>query len=150
LWPTVLTPMDCALLPSQIVLAEDNSADVGLVREALRRHKVHCALRVISDGQEVLAFIDQLDGDAKLPCPDLLLLDLYLPKRDGREILNHLRASGRCAETPVVVLTSSDWSAEREIAAEKHAATYYFQKPTSLGQFMQLGAIVKNVIGRRS
>src|SRR5579863_96160 len=112
--------MKPALCPSQILLAEDNPADVGLVREALREHNVACDLRVISDGQEVLAFIDQLDADDRLPCPDLLLLDLSLPKYDGREILHYLRSSERCGRTPVVIMTSSDWFGDRETAT-KHA-----------------------------
>jgi CheY-like chemotaxis protein/3-hydroxyisobutyrate dehydrogenase-like beta-hydroxyacid dehydrogenase len=133
--------------PPSIVLAEDNPADVGLVREALRVHNVGCDLRVISDGNEVVAFIDRLDAETKSPCPDLILLDLHLPNRDGREILSHLRASQRCAGIPVVVLTSSDWSRDREAAGENDAF-HYFVKPTSLGQFMQLGIIVKDIIGR--
>src|SRR5881227_1055464 len=113
------------LRPCQIILAEDNPADVGLVREALREHDVQCDLRVISDGQEVLAFFSRLDRDIKMPCPDLLLLDLSLPKHGGQEILNHLRSSERCGQTPVIVMTSSDWSADRE-HAEKNAALHYF------------------------
>jgi len=137
--------MGTACFPSQIVLAEDNPADVGLVREALREHQIRCDLRVISDGEEVVSFIDRLDLDAKHPCPDLLLLDWYLPKRDGIEILKHLRASQRCSQTPVVILTSSDSPQDRE-NAEQNAAIHYFRKPISLGQFMQLGSIVKQVI----
>jgi CheY-like chemotaxis protein len=128
-----------------IVLAEDNPADVGLVRAALREHEVVCDLRVISDGEEALSFIDRLDRDSRIPCPDLLLLDLYLPKRDGNEVLKHLRASERCARTPVVILTSSDAPSDHE-NAEKNAALHYFRKPSSLGQFMKLGTIVKEVI----
>jgi chemotaxis family two-component system response regulator Rcp1 len=130
---------------SQIVLAEDNPADVGLVREALREHNVHCELRVISDGEEALAFIDSLDMDANLPCPDLLLLDLYLPKRDGGEILTHLRASERCGRMPVVVLSSSGWQRDQQMV-EKNPPIHYFLKPISLEQFMDLGRIVKEVI----
>jgi CheY-like chemotaxis protein len=66
-------------------------------------------------------------ADTKLPCPDLLLLDLYLPKRDGNEVLAHLRASQRCGQIPVVFLTSSDATWDRENAA-KNYATHYFQK----------------------
>jgi two-component system, chemotaxis family, response regulator Rcp1 len=137
--------MDSPCSSSQIVLAEDNPADVWLVRDALREHDIHCELRVIADGEEVLAFIDQLDSDTKLPCPDLFLLDLRLPKRDGVEILEYLRASERCRQTPVVVITSSD-SIRDQRKAEKNAATRYFQKPTSLREFMQLGTIIKEVL----
>src|SRR5438445_1754898 len=124
------------LAPSRVILAEDNPADVGLVREAFREHHIHCDLRVIPDGQEVLAYIDRLDADSKIPCPDLLLLDLSLPKYDGRQILKYLRASERCGCTPVVVLTSSHWIGDQQ-TAEKNAALYYFQKPSSLDKFME-------------
>lgn len=130
-----------------ILLAEDNPADVGLVREALREHHVDCELRVIGDGEQVLSFIDRLDLDSKLPCPDILLLDMHLPKRDGNEVLTHLRASERCAKTPVVILTSSESPKDLE-SAENNAAIHYFRKPSSLVQFMQLGTIVKDVINR--
>jgi CheY-like chemotaxis protein len=117
------------------------------VRAALREHRIECELHVISDGEEALSFIDSLDLDSTIPCPDLLLLDLYLPKRDGNEILSHLRASERCAQTPVVVLTSSDAPSDHE-NADKNAAIHYFRKPSSLGKFMELGIIIKAVIGR--
>ena len=131
----------------KIVLAEDNPADVGLVRAALRQHEVDCELHVIGDGEEALSFIDSLDLDSRIPCPDLLLLDLYLPKRDGNEILRYLRASERCAQTPVVILTSSDAPSDHA-NADKNAAIYYFRKPSSLVQFMKLGIIVKAVVSR--
>lgn len=133
--------------PCQIILAEDNPADVGLVRMALREHGVDCELRVISDGDEALSFINDLDLHSKRPCPDLMLLDLYLPKRDGREVLRHLRASERCAQTPVVIMTSSDSPSDREDAANN--AAHYFRKPSSLGEFMELGTIVRAVIKPR-
>jgi len=131
--------------PRQIFLAEDNPGDVELVREALREHGVHCELRVISDGEQALTFIDRLDLDSNLPCPDLLLLDLHLPKRDGIEILQRLRASERCRQTPVVVFTSSDLM-PRTHNAGKDAAVHYFRKPASLSQYMQLGQIVKDIV----
>ena len=69
----------------QIDLAEDNPADVGLVRAALQEHEVDRVLRAIADGEEALSFIDSLDLDQKLPCPDLLILDLHHPERDRRQ-----------------------------------------------------------------
>jgi len=141
--------MDISPSTCQIVLAEDNPADVGLVRYALREHAIDCELRVISDGEEVVSFIDRLDVDSKIPCPDLLLLDLHLPKRDGNEILKHLRSSERCGRTPVVVFTYSheSWDLQN---AERDAALHFFKKPASLDQFMRLGNIIKEVIHRAS
>jgi CheY-like chemotaxis protein len=129
----------------RIVLAEDNPADVRLVREAPRQHKVKCELAVLSDGEQMITFIRNLDLDASVPCPDLLLLDLHLPKHDGNEILIHLRASERCGQTRVIVLTSSDAPADHQ-TAEKNSALHYFRKPSSLGQFLKLGGIVKDVL----
>jgi CheY-like chemotaxis protein len=132
---------------NQILLAEDNPGDVELVREALREHDVHCELRIISDGEQALTFIDGLDLDSDLPCPDLLLLDLHLPKCGGIEILQRLRASERCGQTPVVVFTSSESMPGPQNAGET-AAVHYFRKPASLSQFMQLGQIVKEIVNR--
>jgi CheY-like chemotaxis protein len=137
---------------SHILLAEDNPGDVGLVREALQEHGVDCKLQVLADGEAACAFIDRLNLDASLRCPDLFLLDLHLPKRDGTQILEHLRASKRCGETPVVVLTAADAIAlgsgtDRHKAYES-ATVQYFQKPVSLNEFLQLGRIVKEIMAR--
>src|ERR1700689_3020005 len=78
-----------------ILLAEDNPADVLLVREALEDRAVAYDLHVIADGEQVVRFIERIDSDRTLHCPDLMLLDLNLPKRDGGEILKTLRASER-------------------------------------------------------
>jgi len=111
--------------PPHIILAEDNPADVELVRMALSEHDVNYEIRVISDGEQVLTFIDGLDLDSKLRCPDLLLLDLHLPKRGGTEILEHLRASKRCSQTPVVVFTSSDFMSNQEKWREKRSCPLF-------------------------
>ena len=83
-----------------ILLAEDNPADVLLVREALEDRAVSCELQVLGDGEQVIELIEQIDRDRSLHCPQLLLLDLHLPKRDGQDILKALRASERCGQTP--------------------------------------------------
>ena len=134
-------------VPSRyILLAEDNPADVLLVREALEDRAVNCDLNVIADGERVLQFIKQIDSDRALHCPHLVLLDLHLPKRDGGEILKSLRASERCGQTPVVILTASQ-SPRDEVNAIRHAALHYFRKPASLEHFLQLGDVVNNIIG---
>jgi len=130
-----------------ILLAEDNPADVLLVREALEDRAVNCEIQVLADGERVVQFIQQIDADSSLPCPQLVLLDLNLPKRNGEEILKSLRASERCGQTPVVILTSSE-SPRDEANATRYAALHYFRKPASLNQFMQLGDVVNEIIGR--
>ena len=132
--------------PSEyILLAEDNSADVELVREALKDSAIACELQVIEDGERAIDFIQRIDRDSALRCPKLLLLDLHLPKRDGEEVLQCLRASERCGQTPVVILTSSDSPSDKETAT-RNAAIHYFRKPSTLEQYMQLGDVVKNII----
>jgi two-component system, chemotaxis family, response regulator Rcp1 len=128
-----------------ILLAEDNSADVELVREALQDRAIAHELHVVEDGERAIDFIERIDRDATLQCPKLFLLDLHLPKRDGEEVLRRLRASERCGQTPVVILTSSDSPLDRETAA-RNAALHYFRKPSTLEQFMQLGDVVKDII----
>jgi CheY-like chemotaxis protein len=129
-----------------ILLAEDNPADVLLVREALEDRGVNCALRVIADGEEVVKLIEKIDSDRTQHCPHLVLLDLHLPKRDGGEILESLRASEMCCQIPVVILTGLV-SPQDEVHATRHPALHYFRKPASLDQFMQLGDVVNDIIG---
>ncbi|MGD1093379.1 MAG: response regulator [Bryobacteraceae bacterium] len=128
-----------------ILLAEDNPADVFLVRQALAGSGVLFNLRVVSDGDEAMSFIDGLERGSALGCPELLLLDLHLPKRDGDEVLQRLRASKRCGQTPVVILTSSDSPRDME-RASRYAALRYFRKPSNLGDFMNLGEVVKSIL----
>src|SRR5579862_6098678 len=94
--------------PFKILLAEDNTSDVALVREALRTHEVDCVLHVIPDGAQVIHWLDTLDSDPDSAPLDLLLLDMHLPKFDGRDILKRLRSTERYAQTPVVVMTALD------------------------------------------
>jgi two-component system, chemotaxis family, response regulator Rcp1 len=131
-----------------ILLAEDNSADVELVREALQDRAIAYELHVVEDGERAIDFIERIDCDSTLHCPKLLLLDLHLPKRDGEEVLRRLRASERCGQTPVVILTSSDSPIDRETAT-RNAALHYFRKPSTLEQYMQLGDVVKDIITLR-
>jgi two-component system, chemotaxis family, response regulator Rcp1 len=131
--------------PKYIVLAEDNSADVTLVRMALKSAGLNCEICVLDDGEKAIAFIEESDGNPKAVPIDLLLLDMHLPKRDGEEILKRLRSSKHYAQTPVVVMTASD--APRDYAqAAKHAAMHYFRKPTNLADYMKLGVIVRDLL----
>jgi chemotaxis family two-component system response regulator Rcp1 len=135
--------------PARILLAEDNPSDVLLVREALREQKIDCVLHTIADGEAAMNYIDQLDLDSKSPCPDLLLIDLHLPKRDGQEIIRRLRASERCGQVPVIVLTGS-YSPDDRQAAEKNAVLHYFRKSPSIDTFMEIGALVRQALEGRA
>jgi CheY-like chemotaxis protein len=128
-----------------ILLAEDNPGDVFLVRRALEKQGMNFDLMVVEDGQAALHYLDRVDADLTLACPELALLDLNLPRATGSRILLRIRQSPRCAAIPVIVVTSSDSPLDHE-AAEKLGANQYFQKPGDLASFMQLGAIVKRLL----
>ncbi len=117
--------------PFGILIAEDNPADVALVREALKAHDVDYVLHVLRDGEQALALLDSLDRDPNLPRVDLLILDMHLPKHDGEDVLKRLRSTEHYAQTPVIVMTSQK-SSGIEAKAAKHAAMYYFQKPSTM------------------
>ena len=130
----------------EILLAEDNPADVYLIREALREHQVTCTIRVARDGREVLEIISGEDRLAEGPPLDLIILDLNLPRHDGIEILQKLRETPDLSHVPVVVLTSSDSPRDKEVAT-RLGASRYLRKPSSLEQFLGLGAIFKDLLG---
>jgi chemotaxis family two-component system response regulator Rcp1 len=132
----------------EILLGEDNPADVYLVREALREHGVDCALRVASDGAEMLRLISSEDALAAAQHLGLIILDLNLPRHDGSEILQRLRETRELAQVPVVVLTSSDSPRDRLVAREFGAACF-LRKPSNLEQFLSLGAVFKDLLERK-
>lgn len=126
----------------EILLAEDNPADVYLISEALREYGVVCSLRTVSDGRDVLGLI--APGSTAWR-PDLIILDLNLPCHDGLEILQKLRSTEASAHVPVVVLTSSDSPRDR-LTANELGATRYLRKPSDLEQFLQMGAVFKDLL----
>jgi two-component system, chemotaxis family, response regulator Rcp1 len=128
---------------SEILLAEDNPADVYLIREALSEHGVDYRMRVVSDGRELLRIISGEEPSATKN-PELIILDLNLPRHDGIEILERLRET-HLAHIPVVVLTSSDSPRDRQLAISLGAARF-LRKPSALEQFMSLGAIFKDLL----
>jgi len=128
-----------------IVVAEDNEPDVFLIRESLDQSAIDYQLQAIDDGDEVLRFVDRLEADESAPLPDVILLDLNLPKRSGNEILVYLRKGRRCATVPVIVMSSSD-SAEDQALAHASGANAYFRKPAYLEQFMEIGGLVRSLI----
>ena len=133
----------------EILLAEDNPADVYLIREALKEHHVDCSVRVASDGQEVLRIIaGETTGDTAQRLR-LIILDLNLPRHDGIEILERLRDTNTMSGVPVVILTSSDSPRDRLLASQL-GATRYLRKPSSLEQFLDLGAVFKDLLGQGS
>src|SRR4051794_13681221 len=123
--------------PIEILLVKDNPGDVELTREALRDSKVHMRLSVASDGIEALAFLRCEGAFAGAPHPDLILLDLNLPKKDGRAVLAEIKQDPVLRHIPVVILTSSQ--AEQDIlkAYDLHA-NCYVTKPVDFDQFITI------------
>jgi two-component system, chemotaxis family, response regulator Rcp1 len=129
-----------------VLIAEDNPADVLLVREALGAHNIPHELQIVTNGEEAMDFVTRMGKPGEAPCPDILLLDLNLPRIDGQEVLREFRLHPGCATTPVIVLSSSDRPADRETVSALGVARY-FRKPTRFDAFMKLGAIVKEALG---
>ena len=127
--------------PIEILLVEDNPGDVRLTLEALKEGKVLNHMSVAMDGVEAMAFLRREGRFAGAPHPDLVLLDLNLPKKDGREVLDDIKRDARLKHIPVVILTTSQ--AEQDIVKsyELHA-NCYIAKPVDLDQFM---SVVKSV-----
>ena len=123
--------------PIEILLVEDNPGDVRLTVEALKEGKVRNRLNVASDGVEALAFLRREDRFRDAPRPDLILLDLNLPRKDGREVLAVIKDDPRLRRIPVVVLTTS--KAEEDVlnSYDLHASCYV-TKPVDLDQFMNV------------
>jgi chemotaxis family two-component system response regulator Rcp1 len=123
--------------PIEILLVEDNPGDVRLTIEALKESKVRNNMSVASDGAEALAFL-RCEGIHKgAPRPDIILLDLNLPKKDGREVLAEIKQDSELKRIPVVILTTS--KAEEDILRTYNLhANCYITKPVNLTQFMQV------------
>ncbi|HSU33119.1 MAG TPA: response regulator [Bryobacteraceae bacterium] len=120
----------------EILLVEDNLGDIQLTREAFRQGRIAHRLSVASDGEEALSFLRRQGKYANAPRPDLILLDLTLPKRDGREVLQDLKNDPELQNIPVVILTTSN--AEQDIRrAYKLYANSYLIKPTQMDEFLR-------------
>jgi CheY-like chemotaxis protein len=127
-----------------ILLVDDNPADVLLVREALKWHDVKSEMVVARDGDEAIRLMDEIDTSST-PCPNLVILDLNLPRKTGFEVLERVRSSPGCATIPVVVLSSSDAPSDRQ-KAKLLGANQYIQKPSNLQDFMSIGAKLKDIL----
>ncbi|BBL71513.1 response regulator [Methylogaea oryzae] len=123
--------------PAEFLLVEDNPGDVRLTQEALYESKVRNNLNIVGDGQEALAFLRREGKYADAPRPDVILLDLNLPKKDGREVLAEIKADPSLKRIPVVVITSSE--AEQDIikSYDLHV-NCYVSKPMDLDQFVRV------------
>lgn len=127
--------------PVQILLVDDNPGDVRLTQEALKESKVNNELFVVEDGVEAMEFLRRTGKYADAPRPDIVLLDLNLPRKDGREVLQEIKEDEELRRIPVVILTTSDHEHDILRSYDLHA-NCYITKPLDLRQF---ALIVKSI-----
>jgi two-component system, chemotaxis family, response regulator Rcp1 len=127
--------------PFEVLLVEDSPGDVRLTREAFKDAKVHINLHVAPDGAEAMAFLGREGKHSNAPRPDLILLDLNLPKKDGREVLEEIKGNPTLKSIPVVVLTTSG-SEEDILRSYRLHANCYITKPVGLDGFLK---VVKSI-----
>ena len=121
----------------QVLLVEDDPGDVLMTREAFEDYKLRNTLHVVNDGEQAMAFLRQEGEYAGLPRPDLVLLDLNLPRKDGREVLAEVKADPELRSIPVVVLTTSE--AEEDILRSYSLhANAYVTKPVDFERFIEV------------
>jgi CheY-like chemotaxis protein len=126
---------DDQAVPVEVLLVEDDPGDVMMTREAFAEHKLSNRLSVVSDGADALAYVRQEGKFADVARPDLVLLDLNLPRRDGREVLAEMKADPDLRQIPIVVLTTS--SAEEDVLASYRLhANAYVTKPVDFERFI--------------
>ncbi|NJM73977.1 MAG: response regulator [Scytonema sp. RU_4_4] len=121
----------------ELLLVEDNPGDVQLTQIALEDSKISVNLNVVEDGVEAMAFLRKQENYTKVPTPDIILLDLNLPRKDGREVLAEIKADQILKRIPVVVVTTS--GAEEDILkAYNLCANCYITKPVDFDQFVKI------------
>lgn len=135
--------------PLIALLAEDNPADVLLIEEAIELYKLPIRLHVVRDGELAVNYFKAAETDQSVPCPSLLILDLNLPKLSGKEVLQRVRSGVKCRNIPVLIITSSHSSVERE-QLEMLGADRYFRKPHDYEQFLEIGLLLQELIEPRS
>jgi CheY-like chemotaxis protein len=123
--------------PIEILLAEDNPGDVKLTKKALEQGKIGNNLHVVNDGVETMKFLKKEGEYADVPDPDLLLLDLNMPKKDGQEVMSDMDSDPNLRRIPVVVLTSSD-AEEDVVRSYELTANAYLTKPVDFDGFVDI------------
>lgn len=121
----------------EILLIEDNEADVRLTKEGIKEAKIRNSLSIVNDGEAAMAYLNKQSPYQNTTTPDLILLDLNLPKMDGRQVLEEIKEDSNLKHIPVVILTSSN--AEKDILKSyKLHANCYITKPIGLEQFVEV------------
>lgn len=132
-----------AIMPIEVLLVEDNPGDAELTRIALEDSKISVNLNVVEDGVEAMAFLRKQDKYSNVPHPDIVLLDLNLPRKDGREVLAEIKTDDHLKRIPVVVLTTSQ-AEEDIIKAYNLSANCYITKPVDFDQFVRIVQSIEN------
>lgn len=127
--------------PIRILLAEDNPGDVYLVRLALEQSGLDFTLVEVTDGEQAVQYLNSVREDETAQAPAFVLLDLNLPRVDGKNVLEHLKTIPKCLQTRAIVLTSSEYPADRA-DVDRLGADCYFHKPQDLEAFLKLGDLV--------
>jgi CheY-like chemotaxis protein len=135
--------MTTVIMPIEVLLVEDNPGDAELTRIALEDSKISIHLNVVEDGVEAMAFLRKQEKYAKVPHPDIVLLDLNLPRKDGREVLAEIKADQNLKRIPVVVLTTSQ-SEEDILKAYNLSANCFITKPVDFDQFVKIVKSIEN------
>jgi CheY-like chemotaxis protein len=128
--------------PIEILMVDDSMGDIRLAQEALKEARVRNRLSVVHDGEEAMAFLRRQDGFADAPRPDLVLLDLNMPRMDGRQVLAEIKGDPALRSIPVVVLTTSEAEADIVKAYDLHANAY-ITKPVDLEAFLDAVKVVE-------
>ncbi|MEV4895643.1 response regulator [Nonomuraea sp. NPDC055795] len=131
------------MIPIEVLLVEDDQGDILLTREAFELNKVKNRLHVVNDGEQALAFLRREEGYGDAPRPDLVLLDLNLPRMDGMEVLEEVKADATLRSIPVVILTTSE-AEEDIIRSYQLHANAYVTKPVDFDQFIRVVRQIDN------
>jgi CheY-like chemotaxis protein len=119
----------------RILLVEDNEGDILLTREALEEAKIHIILDVVKDGKQAIDFLNKEDGFSNAIMPDLLLLDVNLPKKNGHEVLKYIKTNDHLRHIPVIMLTTSSSEKDVNLSYDNHA-NCYVTKPVEVSDFL--------------
>ncbi len=129
--------------PIDILLVEDNPGDIRLTKEAFKDGRIKNELNVVMDGEEAILYLKKKDKYANASTPDIILLDLNLPKKDGREVLAEIKSDPELKCIPVIILTTS--SAQSDIVnTYSHHANCYIMKPVDFNQFINVIRTIEN------
>ena len=119
------------------------------MRQAIKAANIDATLQVAKDGEQAVRFFDEADSDDAVSCPALILLDINLPRKQGGEVLQHMRKTRKCGNALVIAVSTSDAVRDREEMVQL-GAKGYFRKPSDYVDFMKLGDMIKQLLGQEA